>query len=99
MIHTVLHCNKSYVRIGVMKTNALLITGAFTILFAGFGTISETEYPNLEVARLSNGKTMPVAFDGFAADVRKHVLIEGHEQMVANEAIADASKFLGGQTK
>lgn len=82
-----------------MKTSALLVTGAFTILFAGFGTISETEYPNLEVARLPNGKTVRVAFDGFAADVRKHVPIEGHEQMVANTAISDALKFLGGQTK
>ena len=81
-----------------MKTSALLVTGAFTILFAGFGTISETEYPNLEVARLSKGKTVSVAFDGFAADVRKHVPIEGREQMVANEVIADALKFLGGQT-
>lgn len=81
-----------------MKTSALLVTGAFTILFAGFGTISETEYPNLEVARLSKGKTVSVAFDGFAADVRKYVPIEGREQMVANEVIADASKFLGGQT-
>jgi hypothetical protein len=81
-----------------MKTSALLITGAFTILFAGFGTISETEYPNLEVARLPNGKTVSVAFDGFAADVWKHVPIEGCEQMVDNEVISDASKFLGGQT-
>lgn len=82
-----------------MKTSALLVTGAFTILFAGFGTISETEYPNLEVARLPNGTTVSAAFDGFAADVRKHVPIEGREQMVANKAISDAMKFLGGQTK
>lgn len=81
-----------------MKTSALLVAGAFTILFAGFGTISEPEYPNLEVARLSNGKTVSVAFDGFAADVWKHVPIEGREQMVDNEVIADALKFLGGQT-
>ena len=81
-----------------MKTSALLVTGAFAILFAGFGTISETEYPNLEVARLPNGKTVSVAFDGFAADVWKHVPIEGCEQMVANKAISAALKFLGGQT-
>lgn len=81
-----------------MKTSALLVTGAFTILFAGFGTISETEYPNLEVARLPKGKTVSVAFDGFAAGVWKHVPIEGREQMVDNEVIADALKFLGGQT-
>lgn len=81
-----------------MKTSALLVTGAFTILFAGCWTLSETEYPNLEVARLPNGKTVRVAFDGFAADVRKHVPIEGREQMVANKAISDASRFLGGQT-
>ena len=86
IVFAVLHFNKSCAKIIAMKTNTLLVASVFSILFAGCWTISETEYPNVEVARLPKGKTVSVAFDGFAADVRKYMPVEGHEQMVTNAA-------------
>ena len=79
-----LHFNKSCAKINDMKANTFLVVGAFSALFAGCWTISETEYPDVEVARLSRGKTVSVAFDGFAADVPKYWPVEGHEQMKTN---------------
>ena len=69
-----------------MKTNTLLAWVTFAALFAGCWTISETEYPDLEVVRLPEGKSVSVAFDGFSADVRKYVCVDGHEQMTTNAA-------------
>ena len=86
MNFAVLHFKDSCATINAMKTNTLLVVGAFSALFAGCWTISETEYPDLEVARLPKGKTVSVAFDGFAAEVPRYWPVEGHEQMKTNAA-------------
>ena len=69
-----------------MKANTLLVAGSISLLFAGCWTVSETEYPDVEVTRLPQGKTVSVSLSGFAADVQKYWPVEGHEQMKTNAA-------------
>ena len=68
-----------------MKTNTLFAAGAISILFAGCWTVSETEYPDVEVARLPAGKATSVSFSGFEVDLQRYVPVEGHEQMKTNK--------------
>ena len=67
-----------------MKTNILLIAGAVSLLVAGCWTVSESEYPDVEVAKLPAGKTASVSFSGFEVELQKYVPVEGHEQMKTN---------------
>ena len=67
-----------------MKINNLLFVGSVSILLSGCWTVSETEYPDVEVARLPAGKTMSVSFSGFEAELQKYVPVEGHEEMKTN---------------
>lgn len=69
-----------------MKINTLSVATAFSILLSGCWTVSETEYPDIEVTRLPAGKTASVSFSGFAVDLQKYVPVEGHEQMKTNAA-------------
>ena len=69
-----------------MKINTSLAAGAISILFAGCWTVSETEYPDVEVARLPAGKAASVSFSGFEVELQKFVPVEGHEQMKTNAA-------------
>ena len=64
-----------------MKINTLLFAGSVSLILSGCWTVSETEFPDVEVARLPAGKTMSVAFSGFEVDLQKYVPIEGHEEM------------------
>ena len=56
-----------------MKTNVLLVAGAVSLLFSGCWPIFETEYPDIEVARLPSGKTVSVSFSGFEVELQKYV--------------------------
>ena len=67
-----------------MKTNKLLFAGAITVFFTGCWTVSETEYPDVEVAGLPAGKTASVSFSGFEVELQKYTPVEGHEQMKTN---------------
>ena len=69
-----------------MKINTLLVAGAISLLFAGCWTVSETEYPDVEVARMPKGKAVSVSFSGFEVELQKFVPVEGHEQMKTNAA-------------
>ena len=69
-----------------MKINTLLAAGSIAVLFAGCWTVSETEYPDVEVARLPAGKATSVSFSGFEVELQKFVPVEGHEQMKTNAA-------------
>ena len=68
-----------------MKTNNFLFVASVSILLSGCWTVSETEYPDVEVARLPAGKTMSVSFSGFEVELQKYVPIEGHEEMKTNK--------------
>ena len=68
-----------------MKTNTLLVAGAISLLFAGCWTVSETEYPDVEVTRLPSGKAASVSFSGFEVDLQRYLPVEGHEQMKTNK--------------
>ena len=67
-----------------MKINTLVVAGAVSLLFAGCWTVSETEYPDVEVTRLPSGKATTVSFSGFEVELQKFVPVEGHEQMKTN---------------
>ena len=69
-----------------MKINTLLVAGSIAVLLAGCWTVSETEYPDVEVARLPAGKATSVSFSGFEVDLQKYVPVEGHEQMKTSAA-------------
>ena len=69
-----------------MKINTLLAAGSVSLLFAGCWTVSETEYPDVEAARLPAGKAASVSFSGFEVELQKFVPVEGHEQMKTNAA-------------
>ena len=68
-----------------MKINAFLFITSVSILLSGCWTVSETEYPDVEVARLPAGKTASVSFSGFEVELQKYVPIEGHEEMKTNK--------------
>ena len=68
-----------------MKINAFLFITSVAILLSGCWTVSETEYPDVEVARLPAGKTASVSFSGFEVELQKYVPIEGHEEMKTNK--------------
>lgn len=67
-----------------MKTKILLVAGAISLLVSGCWTVSETEYPDVEVSRLPSGKKASVSFSGFEVQLPKYVPVEGHEQMKTN---------------
>lgn len=67
-----------------MKNINSLVVCAVALLLAGCWTVSETEYPNVQVSRLAKGKNVSVAFAGFEADLQSYLLIEGHESMLTN---------------
>lgn len=69
-----------------MKTNTLLIAVSVSFIFSGCWTISESEYPDVEAARLPAGKAVSVSLSGFEVDLQKYVPVEGHEQMKTNAA-------------
>ena len=54
------------------------------LVLSGCWTVSETEYPDVEVAKLPAGKAASVSFSGFEVDLQKFVPVEGHEQMKTN---------------
>lgn len=64
-----------------MKINTLLFAGSVSLVLSGCWTVSETEYPDVEVARLPAGKTVSVSFSGFEVKLQKYVSVEGHEEM------------------
>lgn len=67
-----------------MKISTLLVVGAISLALTGCWTVSETEYPDVQVTRLSPGKTASVSFSGFEVDLQKYVSVEDHEQMKTN---------------
>ena len=69
-----------------MKINTFLVAALASSLFSGCWTVSETEYPDLEVTRLPAGKTASVSLSGFEVDLQRYVPVEGHEQMKTNAA-------------
>ena len=69
-----------------MKINTLLAAGSLALSFSGCWTVSETEYPDVEVARLPAGKSVSVSLSGFEVDLWKYVPVEGHEQMKTDSA-------------
>ena len=68
-----------------MKINTLLVVGFISALLSGCWTVSETEYPDVEVARLPPGKAASVSFSGFEVELQKYVPVEGHEEMKTNK--------------
>ena len=68
-----------------MKINTLFAAVSASFLFSGCWTVSETEYPDVEVARLPAGKATSVSFSGFEVELQKYVPVEGHEQMKTNK--------------
>ena len=64
-----------------MKINTLLFAGSFSLILSGCWTVSETEFPDVEVARLPAGKTISVSFSGFEVGLQNYVSVEGHEEM------------------
>ena len=69
-----------------MKINTLLFAVPVSFLFTGCWTVSETEFPDVEVTRLPAGRTASVSLSGFEVDLQKYVPVEGHEQMKTNAA-------------
>ena len=69
-----------------MKINTCLAACSVCLLFSGCWTVSETEYPDVEVTRLPAGKAASVSLSGFEVDLQKYVPVEGHEQMKTNSA-------------
>ena len=69
-----------------MKTNTLLVVVSVSFILSGCWTVSETEYPDVEVARLPAGKAVSVSLSGFEVELQKYVPVEGHEQMKTNAA-------------
>ena len=67
-----------------MKINTCLAACSVSLLFSGCWTVSETEYPDVEVTRLPAGKAASVSLSGFEVDLQKYVPVEGHEQMKTN---------------
>ena len=67
-----------------MKINTCLAACSVSLLFSGCWTVSETEYPDVEVTRLPAGKTASVSLSGFEVDLQRYVPVEGHEQMKTN---------------
>ena len=67
-----------------MKNYTLLAAGFSALLITGCWTVSETEYPDVEVAKLPTGRATSVSFSGFEVDLQKYVPVEGHEQMKTN---------------
>ena len=68
-----------------MKINTLLVVGTISLLVSGCWTVSETEYPDVEVARLPAGKAVSVSFSGFEVELQRYVPVEEHEQMKTNK--------------
>ena len=69
-----------------MKINTLFAAVSVSLLISGCWTVSETEFPDVEVARLPAGKTVSVSLSGFEVELQKYVPVEGHEQMKTNSA-------------
>ena len=67
-----------------MKINTLFVVASASLAFSGCWTVSETEYPDVEVARLPAGKAASVSFSGFEVELQKYVPVEGHEEMKTN---------------
>ena len=69
-----------------MKANLFSSVVSMSVLLVGCWTVSETEYPDVEVTRLPAGKTASVSLSGFEAKLEKYMPVEGHEQMKTNAA-------------
>ena len=67
-----------------MKINTLLALGSISAVLSGCWTVSETEYPDVEVTRLPAVNATSVSLSGFEVDLQRYVPVEGHEQMKTN---------------
>ena len=64
-----------------MKVNTLLVAGAVSVVFTGCWTVSETEYPVVDVTQAPAGAPIKVRLENYRTGVYNYVPVEGHESM------------------
>ena len=64
-----------------MKTNTLVVTVLSAVFLSGCWTLSETEFPTVDVAQAPAGKTVKVRFENYRSGINRYVPVEGHEVM------------------